>query len=63
MSASWEIVATLFVLAALAFVLVGVLWLTPIARRENDYRDQQGKRRGASPHLETRDDYEHANPA
>jgi hypothetical protein len=63
MSTPWEIATAVFVLAALAFIAVGVFWLTPLARSENEYRDERGKRRGESPHLETRDDYEHAHPA
>jgi hypothetical protein len=63
MSTTWEILTTVFVLAALAFIAVGVFWLTPFARDENEFRDSRGKRRGGSPHMETRDDYESAHPA
>jgi len=63
MSTTWEVVTTVFVVAALAFIAVGIFWLTPLARGKNEYRDERGKRQGESPHLDTRDDYEHAHPA
>jgi hypothetical protein len=47
------------VFAIVAVVAVGIFELVPRARRDNPYRDPlTGKRRFASPHLETWGEYE-----
>ncbi len=58
----WAIVATVFVLGVLAFIAYGVFEVTPFARNSNRFRDSTGRRSGESPHLETRDEYEHTHP-
>ena len=63
MSAFWVIVAMVFVIGVLAFIAYGVYEVTPYARHSDRFRDPAGKRRGDSPHLETRDEYEHSHPA
>jgi hypothetical protein len=63
MNALWAIIVAVFVIGTLAFVAIGLIWLTPMAHRVNPYRDPRGNRVGDSPHLETRDDYERAHPA
>jgi hypothetical protein len=63
MNAVWAIIATVFVLGVLAFIAYGLFEVTPLARHANPFRDPAGKRRGGSPHLETRDDYEHTHPS
>jgi hypothetical protein len=63
MNAVWAIIVAVFVIGTIAFIAVGLFWLTPWAHRENEFRERDGKRHGESPHLETRDEYERAHPA
>lgn len=59
MNTLWTVIATVFVLAALAFLAYGLFEVTPLARHADRLRDPTtGKRRWESPHLETRDEYE-----
>lgn len=59
MSTLWTIVATAFVLVVLAVVVYGLFELSPFARHRDQFRDPRtGRRRWASPHLETRDEFE-----
>ncbi len=62
MSAFWVIVAMVFVIGVLAFIAYGVFEVTPYARHSNRFRDSTGRRRETSPHLETRDEWEHTHP-
>jgi hypothetical protein len=53
-----------FVMLVVVFVLACVAWtlweLSPFAHHEESYRDPvTGKRRFETPHLETRDEFEH----
>ena len=60
----WTVIATVFVLAVLAFVAYGVFEVTPWGRHADRLRDPTtGSKRGESPHLETRDEYERTHPA
>jgi hypothetical protein len=57
------IATLLFVIAVVAVVLYGLFELTPFARHSERYRDAAtGKRLFDSPHLETRDEFEHRVP-
>jgi hypothetical protein len=63
MSALWIILATAFVLVVLAWLAYGLFELSPFARHPDQLRDARtGKRRGESPHLETRDEFERTHP-
>jgi len=63
MNALWITLATAFVLAVLVVIAFGLFELTPLAHHSDQFRDPRtGKRRGESPHLETRDEYERAHP-
>jgi hypothetical protein len=66
MSTLWIIVAFVFVLAVLAVVAYTLFEASPFARHTEQFRDPRtGRRRGESPHLETRAEYErtHDSPA
>ena len=53
------IVVVLFVVAVLAVVIVAIGGMSPFARHTDDYRDETGHLHvEASPHLETRDEFE-----
>jgi hypothetical protein len=58
-----NVTALFVILVVFAILAVGAfgLWeLTPFAHHANPYRDvRTGKRRAESPHLETRDEFEH----
>jgi hypothetical protein len=58
MSTLWIIIATAFVLAVLGVVVYAVL--APLWHHSDQFRDlRTGRRLGESPHLETRDEFEH----
>lgn len=60
MTAIWIILAMAFVFAVLGFVAYGIFEVTPLARHADRFRDPRtGRRTGESPHLETRDEFEH----
>jgi flagellar basal body-associated protein FliL len=62
MSTLWIILAVVFVLFVLAFVAYGLFEVSPLAHHVDRFRDPQtGRRRWQSPHLETRDEYEHTH--
>jgi hypothetical protein len=63
MAVLWITLAMVFVLAVLAWVAYGLFEVSPFARHSDEFRDRRGKRRGDSPHLESRDDFERAHPA
>ena len=64
MDALWIFLALAFVLGALAFVAYGLFEVTPLARHSDRFRDRRtGQRRGESPHLESRDEFERAHRA
>jgi hypothetical protein len=64
MDALWIILATAFVIAALVWVAYGLFELSPFAHHPDQLRDARTKkRRGESPHLETRDEFERTHPA
>jgi hypothetical protein len=55
----WIVIATAFVLAVLG-VAVYALFVAPFGRHSEQFRDgPTGRRFGESPHLETRDEFEH----
>ena len=54
------LVVTILVFAIVAVVCFGLFEITPFAHSTNPYRDpRNGKRLWESPHLETRDEFEH----
>jgi len=58
------VISTIVVVAVLAFVFYVAFELTPFATHGDTYRDRvSGKRRFESPHLETRDEFEHRTGA
>ena len=57
MSALWIVIATVFVFGTLALVAYAIC--APFGRHSDQFRDRTGRRVGASPHLETRDEFEH----
>ncbi len=60
MTAIWIILAIAFVLGVLAFVAYGFFEVSPFAHHADQFRDPRtGRRTGESPHLETRDEFEH----
>jgi len=62
MSALWTIVVMAFVLVVLAVLAYGLFELSPFGRHPDQFRDSRtGRRRWESPHLETRDDFEHVH--
>ena len=63
MSTLWIIVATVFVLAVLGVVAYAI-FIAPFRSHSEQFRDQRtGRRFGESPHLETRDEFEHRTAA
>jgi hypothetical protein len=55
----WIIVATAFVLAVLGVVFYAI-FIAPFRHHSEQFRDERtGRRLGQSPHLETRDEFEH----
>jgi hypothetical protein len=63
MSVLWIVIATVFVLAVIAWVLYGLFELSPLAHHADRFRDpRSGRRLASSPHLETRDEFEHTHP-
>jgi hypothetical protein len=59
MSTLWIIIATAFVLAVLGAVVYAIL-IAPFGHHSEQFRDlRSGRRLGESPHLETRDEFEH----
>lgn len=61
MTALWIVLATAFVLLVLAFVLYGLFEMSPFAHHGEELRDtRNGRRSGESPHLQTRDEFEHS---
>ena len=63
MSALWIVIATAFVLATLG-VLVYAIFFAPFRHHSEQFRDTRtGHRLGESPHLETRDEFEHRTAA
>ena len=64
MSTFWIVVSTVFVVGVLTLVAYVVFELTPFARHSETFRDPRTLRRiGTSPHLETRDEFEHRTAA
>ncbi len=64
MSVLWILVALAFFFAVLALVVYALFELSPFARHSEALRDAfAGRRTGESPHLETRDEFEHTHPA
>ena len=62
MAIMWIIVVFAFVLFVLAAVGYALFELTPYAHHVEQFRDSRtGRRRWTSPHLETRDEYEHTH--
>ena len=62
MSAFWIVIATAFVLATLG--VVAYACIAPFRHHAEQFRDQRtGRRVGESPHLETRDEFEHRTAA
>jgi flagellar basal body-associated protein FliL len=62
MGALWIVIATAFVLLTLGVVVYGVFAL--FGHHSEQFRDgATGRRLGASPHLETRDEFEHRTAA
>ncbi len=60
MTAIWIILAIAFVLVVLAWLAYGFFKVSPFAHHSDQYRDAlTGRRIGESPHLETRDEFEH----
>ncbi len=60
MTAIWIILAMVFVFAVLGFVAYGFFEVSPFAHHADHFRDPRtGRRLGESPHLETRDEFEH----
>jgi hypothetical protein len=60
MSTLWIVVTFAFVFGVLAVVAYALFELTPFARHTERFRDPgTGARRWESPHLETRDEFEH----
>lgn len=61
MNVLWVVIATAFVLVVLA-VLVYALLALLFGPHAEQFRDPvSGERRGESPHLEMRDEFEHAH--
>jgi hypothetical protein len=52
MSTLFLIVACVFVIAVLSLVGYSIYELTPLAGHKDHYRDEGGKRRFESPHLD-----------
>jgi hypothetical protein len=62
MSVLWIVIATAFVLATLGVVVYACF--APFGHHSEQFRDQwTGRRVGESPHLETRDEFEHRTAA
>jgi hypothetical protein len=59
MTAIWIVLAMVFVLAVLGVLAFGFFELSPFAHHADRFRDPSGRRLGPSPHLETRDEFEH----
>jgi len=57
MQTFWIVIATVFVLAVLGVVLYAII--APFGPHSDNFRDRTGRRLGESPHLETRDEFEH----
>jgi hypothetical protein len=62
MNSFWVVIATLFVVGTLAVVAYAI-FATFGGRHSERFRDRTGHRLGESPHLETRDEFEHRTPA
>jgi hypothetical protein len=62
MSVIWIVLATVFVFGTLA-VLAYALFAPFSGHHSESFRDRYGHRLGESPHLETRDEFEHHLPA
>jgi hypothetical protein len=61
MTALWITLAIAFVLLVLAFVAYGLFEMSPFAHHVEELRDvRTGRPSGDSPHLETRDEFEHS---
>lgn len=59
MGSLWIVIATAFVLAVLG-VVAYVLFIIPFRQHSEQFRvARTGRRIGESPHLETRDEFEH----
>ena len=62
MATLWIIIATVFVLAVLGVVVYAII--APFGHHSEQFRDPRtGRRLGESPHLETRDEFEHRTAA
>jgi len=60
MTAIWILLALVFVVAVVGFVAYGFFEVSPLAHHADRFRDARtGRRIGESPHLETRDEFEH----
>jgi hypothetical protein len=60
MTVLWIVLAMVFVLAVLGWLAYGLFEVSPLAHHSDRFRDPRtGRRVGGSPHLETRDEYEH----
>jgi hypothetical protein len=57
MQTLWIVIATVFVLSVLGVVLYAII--APFGPHSDQFRDRTGRRLGESPHLETRDEFEH----
>ena len=63
MGTLWMIVVFAFVLVVLGVIVYGLFELTPLAHHDRLRDPRTGRRRWESPHLETRDEFEHRTTA
>ncbi len=64
MSTLWIIVVLAFVVSVLAVVAYALFEMSPFAHHVDRFRDtRSGRRLWETPHLETRDEFEHTHEA